>query len=112
MSDDLARTNSELAKKYLQRSERRKAVRKQFNMWKRAIDSIIEDAKTTPFDSIVDRLKSLPLDAVNLAFDAESADNAINEVAKAIRLRPTSSVGVWEQFASDDLVFVWLWNDL
>lgn len=110
-SDDLARTNSERATKYLPRTKRRQAARNEYNRWKRAIDSILDDAKTTPYDTIIERLTSLSLDAVNLTFDADSADKMIDKIAQAIQRRPTRGIGIWEQFASEDLVFVWLWND-
>lgn len=110
-SDDLARTNSQHATKRLPKSKRRQAARNEYNRWKRAIDSIIDDAETTAYETIVERLNSLPLDAVGLAFDAESADEIIDKMARAIHLRPAIGIGIWEQFASDDLVFVWLWND-
>lgn len=110
-SDDLARTNSERATKHLPRTKRRQAARNEYNRWKRAIDSILDDAKTTPYDTIIERLTSLSLDAVNLTFDADSADKMIDKIAQAIQRRPTRGIGIWEQFASEDLVFVWLWND-
>lgn len=110
-SDDLARTNSEHAKKHLPRSQRRQAARNEYSRWKRAIDSIIDDAKTTPYATIIKRINLLPLDAVNLTFDADSAEDMIDKMALTIQLRPMLGIGVWEQFASDDLVFVWLWND-
>jgi hypothetical protein len=110
-SADLAHLNSERATRNLPRAKRRQAARNEYTRWKRAIDSIIEDAKTTPYETTIKRLNSLPLDSVNLTFDAESADETIDRMARTIQLRPTLGIGVWEQFVSDDLVFVWLWND-
>lgn len=110
-SDDLARANSERAAQRLPKSERRQRARNEYNQWKRAVDSIIADAQTRPYDTIIERLNSLSLDAVSLTFDPDSADDMIDKMVKTIQLRPTLGIGVWEQFASDDLVFVWLWND-
>lgn len=110
-SDDLAQRNAERAAKQLPRAQRRKAGRYAHSRWKRSVDSIIDDARTIDFNAIIARLETLPLDAVHLTFDAQSADEMINRLADEIRERPTTLIGIWEQFVSDDLVFVWLWND-
>jgi len=40
---------------------------------------------------------------------ANVATPAETQLASKKVARPL--IGIWEQFASDDLVFVWLWND-
>lgn len=110
-SDDLARRNSEETARRLPRLKRKQASRNAYNKWRRSVESIIDDAKATSYDAIIQRLKSLPLDAVRLTFDPDSADSMIDAVADEIRQRPASGIGIWEQFASEELVFIWLRND-
>ena len=110
-SDDLAQRNSERESRRLPRAERKKAARNRYNKWKRAIDVIIADGKSTAYDDLIERLRQLPLDAITLTFDPESADIEIDRIASDIQLRPAIGVGIWEQFVSDELVLIWLWND-
>ena len=112
-SDDLAKRNSERATRHLPRSNRKQAARNAYNKWKRSVEFIIDDAKAAGYDDplIIERLKSLPLEAVNLTFDADSADSMIDRVSDEIRQRPAIGIGIWEQFVSEELVFIWLWND-
>lgn len=110
-SDDLAKCSSERATRHLPRSKRKQAARNAYNKWKRYVETIIDDAKAAGYDEIIERLKSLPLEAVCLAFDADLADSMIDRVSDDIRQRPGIGIGIWEQFVSEELVFIWLWND-
>lgn len=110
-SDDLAKRNSEKTTRQLPRSKRKQAARNAYNKWKRSVESIIDDARATSYDEIIRRLRSLPLDAVVLTFDKDSADSMIDTVADDIRQRPAIVIGIWQQFVSRELVFIWLWND-
>ena len=110
-SGDLAQRNSELDSRSLPRVDRKKAARNQYNKWKRSVDDIISDAKCIAYDEQIERLRQLPLNAITLTFDAESADAEIIRIASEIHLRPKYGVGIWEQFVSDELVLIWLWSD-
>jgi hypothetical protein len=110
-SEDLARRNSERASRGLPRPKRSNATRTRYNKWKRDVDSIIADGKSAAYDELIERLRQLPLDAFTLTFDAATADTEIDRIASDIQLRPTIGVGIWEQFVSDELVLIWLWND-
>lgn len=110
-SVDLARSASKDASRRLPRARRRQAARNTYNKWQRQVDAITEEARSTSYDEIIQRLQSLPLNAVRLTFDPESADSMIDAVGKEIFHGPLPGVGIWEQFVSDELVFVWLWND-
>lgn len=110
-SDDLARRNSHKLARQLPRPKRKQAERKHYLRWKRSIDSIIQDAPNSDFSLIVTRLESLPLEAVHLAFDPRSADELVDKLSLEILDRPTAGIGIWQQFASDSVVFIWLWDD-
>ncbi|ELP30094.1 hypothetical protein [Rhodopirellula baltica] len=110
-SDELAQRSSERESRSLPRSERKRAARNRYNKWKRAVDAIIADGKSTAYHDLIERLRQLPLDAITLTFDAETADAEIDRIATEIQLRPKFGVGIWEQLVSDELAFIWLWND-
>jgi len=97
-----AQRNSERESRSLPRTERKKAARNRCSKWKRAVDAIIADGKSTAYDD---------LDAITLTFDPEFADAEIDRIASDIQLSHKYGVGIWEQFVSDELVLIWLWND-
>lgn len=110
-SDDLAHRHSERATRNLPKPQRRQAARRHYQKWKRNIDSIIADAKDISYEATISRLEALTLNAVRLAFDPVTADETIDLMADEIRQSSKYGIGIWEQHASDELVFVWLWND-
>jgi hypothetical protein len=110
-SDEFAKSNCGETTKQLPRSKRRQAELHEYNRWKRDIASIIHDAKTFSYEKIIERFNMLPLDAIKLAFEDDAADSNIDKFIEKIQLRPGIGIGIWEQYVSDDVVVVWLWND-
>lgn len=109
-SGDLARRNSARSVKRVARAKRKRAARKEYDRWKRSVDEIINNARNQTYDDTVAEIKLLPLDAVRLAFDAGEADRLIDAMEKEIHEK-TYPIGICEEFASDEVVFVWVWND-
>ncbi|MEM6365957.1 MAG: hypothetical protein AAF745_16125 [Planctomycetota bacterium] len=110
-ADDLARRNSERESRNLPRASRKKASRNRYAKWKRAVDGIISDGKSTAYDDLIERLRQLPLDAITLTFDPDTADAEIDRIASDIQSSHKYGIGICEQFVSDELVLIWLWND-
>lgn len=112
-SDELAKRQCEHAVRALPRLERKQAVRRAFVRWRNEIEAISALAKEWPYERIVDRLQSLPLEAVRLAFDATTADRLIDEVAKELSdsTRRSIGIGICENFLTEAVVIIWLWKD-
>ncbi len=111
-SNELAIRQAEKLARRMPRTKRRQAARNHYRRWERQIDSILQDGRSADYETTIHRLESLPLEAVRLAFDAEAADTLIDDVANTIRQSQRSGIGIMEQYASDEIVFVWLWNDV
>lgn len=110
-SDDLARQNSVLSVKHRPRTERKRAARNAYRRWQRLVQSIIDDARSAEYDHLISCLQALPLDAIRLTFGATSADSMIDQVSEEIQEKSWTLIGIYEQIVTDELAFVWLWND-
>lgn len=110
-SEDIAIQNSQQLPSRVVGSDRKKGAKQHLAKWKRRVEDIIRTAKGRPYDDVVKDIESLPLDAVRVAFDPIQADNFIDELTNKIRLRQCG-IGIWEQFATDEIVFVWIWQDV
>ncbi len=110
-SDELVVRSSKQEARSLPRSKRQQAARRYAKRWKRAIETIMDRARETTYGDLLRQLRELPCDAVTLTFDSEAADNAIDLMAARIQSGPNSGIGICEEIVSEDVAFVWLWND-